>query len=130
MMAAEARATHGEIRLNEPMSKHTSWRVGGKADLFFIPDSVEHLQAYLRDLDADDRQAFRIHGVNRDFVDEVADMGFQDDDSGDLIAFRIHRINGAFVERMADMGGTLEIESAPGKGCKATLVVPLRDDTG
>ena len=28
-------------------------------------------------------------------------------------------------ERMADMGGALEIESEPGKGCKATLLVPL-----
>ena len=43
----------GELRRDEPMSRHTSWRVGGKADLFFIPDSVEHLQAYLRDLDAE-----------------------------------------------------------------------------
>jgi signal transduction histidine kinase len=28
-------------------------------------------------------------------------------------------------ERMADLGGALEIESEPGTGCKATLVVPL-----
>jgi PAS domain S-box-containing protein len=29
------------------------------------------------------------------------------------------------AERMADLGGSLEIESAPGQGCKATLVAPL-----
>ena len=28
-------------------------------------------------------------------------------------------------ERMADLAGALEIESEPGKGCKATLVAPL-----
>ena len=28
-------------------------------------------------------------------------------------------------ERMADMGGSIEIESKPGEGCKATLTVPL-----
>lgn len=47
MMAAEARATHGEIRLNEPMSKHTSWRVGGPAETFFIPASLDDLAEFL-----------------------------------------------------------------------------------
>jgi UDP-N-acetylmuramate dehydrogenase len=42
----------GELRCDEPMSRHTSWRAGGKADLFFIPASVGDLQAFLRDLDA------------------------------------------------------------------------------
>jgi UDP-N-acetylmuramate dehydrogenase len=46
-MAAEARATHGEIRLNEPMSKHTSWRVGGPAETFFIPASLDDLAEFL-----------------------------------------------------------------------------------
>jgi UDP-N-acetylmuramate dehydrogenase len=50
MMTAEARATHGEIRLSEPMSKHTSWRVGGPAETFFIPDSLEDLSEFLRKL--------------------------------------------------------------------------------
>ena len=50
MMAAEARATHGEIRLNEPMSKHTSWRVGGPAETFFIPASIDDLAEFLRKL--------------------------------------------------------------------------------
>ena len=36
---------------NEPMSKHTSWRLGGPADLYFRPDSVEALCDFLRDLD-------------------------------------------------------------------------------
>ena len=50
MMAAEAQASHGEIRLNEPMSKHTSWRVGGPAETFFIPDSIEDLSEFLAKL--------------------------------------------------------------------------------
>jgi signal transduction histidine kinase len=28
-------------------------------------------------------------------------------------------------ERMADLGGSLQIVSAPGKGCRATLIAPL-----
>jgi UDP-N-acetylmuramate dehydrogenase len=34
----------------EPMSRHTSWRVGGPADIFFKPASIDELQSFLRDL--------------------------------------------------------------------------------
>ena len=52
MMAAEQASVRGEIRLNEPMSKHTSWRVGGPAESFFIPSSLEDLSEFLRGLHA------------------------------------------------------------------------------
>jgi UDP-N-acetylmuramate dehydrogenase len=35
---------------DEPMSKHTSWRLGGPADLYFRPDSVDALCEFLREL--------------------------------------------------------------------------------
>ena len=35
---------------NEPMSRHTSWHVGGPADLWFSPKDVEDLSAFLRAL--------------------------------------------------------------------------------
>jgi len=41
----------GELRHDEPMSRHTSWRVGGPADLFFRPASVDDLAAFLAGLD-------------------------------------------------------------------------------
>jgi UDP-N-acetylmuramate dehydrogenase len=41
------------IRRNEPMSKHTSWRVGGPADLFFTPHDRADLAAFLRELPPD-----------------------------------------------------------------------------
>ncbi len=53
MAAPEKMRALGELRRDEPMSRHTSWRAGGKADLFFIPASIEDLQAFLRDLDAE-----------------------------------------------------------------------------
>ena len=54
MMAAAANnAVVGELRENEPMSRHTSWRAGGPADLFFVPASVEDLSRFLADLDPD-----------------------------------------------------------------------------
>jgi len=53
MMAALDIDVQGEIRHNEPMSRHTSWRAGGAADTFFVPASVADLAAYLRQLDVD-----------------------------------------------------------------------------
>lgn len=35
------------------MSKHTSWRVGGPAEIFFKPASLDDLSRFLRELDAD-----------------------------------------------------------------------------
>jgi UDP-N-acetylmuramate dehydrogenase len=40
----------GELRHNEPMSKHTSWRVGGPADQFYVPADRDDLISFLRDL--------------------------------------------------------------------------------
>lgn len=45
-----ARSERGEVRLNEPMSRHTSWRVGGPAESFFVPSSIEDLQQFLAEL--------------------------------------------------------------------------------
>lgn len=52
MMAALSNTpVAGELRENEPMSRHTSWRVGGAADCWFKPASIDDLAAYLRELD-------------------------------------------------------------------------------
>ena len=37
----------GEVILNEPMSKHTSWRVGGPADRFYTPADEQDLANYI-----------------------------------------------------------------------------------
>jgi UDP-N-acetylmuramate dehydrogenase len=37
----------------EPMARHTSWRVGGAADLFFEPESVDELAKFLNSLPAE-----------------------------------------------------------------------------
>ncbi|HEX6993174.1 MAG TPA: UDP-N-acetylmuramate dehydrogenase [Gammaproteobacteria bacterium] len=36
-----------DVRRNEPMRRHTSWRVGGPADLFFEPTSEDDLARFL-----------------------------------------------------------------------------------
>ena len=38
----------GKLRQNEPMSAHTSWRVGGPAEWFYEPADVEDLRQFIR----------------------------------------------------------------------------------
>ncbi|GFR37472.1 UDP-N-acetylenolpyruvoylglucosamine reductase [Insulibacter thermoxylanivorax] len=33
----------GEVRIDEPMSRHTTWRIGGPADCLYIPETKEQL---------------------------------------------------------------------------------------
>ncbi len=53
MVAADKRRLRGKLLLNEPMSKHTSWRVGGPADTYYVPADIEDLQVFLRSLPPD-----------------------------------------------------------------------------
>jgi len=43
----------GRISHDEPMSRHTSWRVGGPAETFFQPADVQDLADFLPGLEAD-----------------------------------------------------------------------------
>ena len=52
MNAAKMNQFRGQIRHNEPMSKHTSWRVGGSADGYFMPADLADLQDFLATLEA------------------------------------------------------------------------------
>lgn len=51
MMPAKS-STHlrGQLLVNEPMSRHTSWRVGGPADRLYVPADLEDLAAFLASL--------------------------------------------------------------------------------
>jgi len=40
----------GGLRENESMARHTSWRVGGPADLYFVPEDVADLALFLQQL--------------------------------------------------------------------------------
>jgi len=52
MMAAERNlSVSGELLSDEPMSRHTSWRVGGPAEYFFKPADEDDLALFLRELD-------------------------------------------------------------------------------
>ena len=53
MMAARDDTLRGELRHSEPMSRHTSLRAGGPAEMFYRPADVDDLAAFLAGLDAD-----------------------------------------------------------------------------
>ncbi|NOZ54640.1 MAG: UDP-N-acetylmuramate dehydrogenase [Gammaproteobacteria bacterium] len=50
MVAQRQVPLRGTLRYHEPMSKHTSWRVGGVADSYYRPADVEDLANYLSQL--------------------------------------------------------------------------------
>lgn len=56
MMAARQPTTwQGELRHDEPMTKHTSWRVGGTADNYYRPVDLEDLRLFLAELTDDEK---------------------------------------------------------------------------
>ena len=44
------KALRGQLRRDEPMSRHVSWRAGGRADRFYIPADLDDLSLFLRQL--------------------------------------------------------------------------------
>jgi UDP-N-acetylmuramate dehydrogenase len=40
----------GQLLVNEPMARHTSWRVGGPADRFYVPADLDDLAAFMKSL--------------------------------------------------------------------------------
>lgn len=63
----------GELRAEEPMSKHTSWRAGGKADRFYIPADLEDLSVFIRQLP--NTETIYIVGLGSNLL--VRDAGFR-----------------------------------------------------
>jgi UDP-N-acetylmuramate dehydrogenase len=51
MMPAKSNANlRGKLLVNEPMSRHTSWRVGGPADRVYLPADLDDLTTFLKSL--------------------------------------------------------------------------------
>ncbi|RIX59333.1 UDP-N-acetylmuramate dehydrogenase [Paenibacillus nanensis] len=48
LIAELEQAKLGEILLNEPLSKHTTWKIGGPADLLILPSGKEELIAIVK----------------------------------------------------------------------------------
>lgn len=52
-LAERLPVVRGDLRRDEPMARHTSWRVGGPADVWFKPADVEDLGEFLAGLPVD-----------------------------------------------------------------------------
>ena len=59
-----APAIRGQLKRDEPMSRHVSWRAGGRAKQFFKPADVPDLQAFLLTLSRDEPILFVGLGSN------------------------------------------------------------------
>lgn len=53
-MAQDNMTFKGTLLEHEPMSRHTSWRVGGAADRFYRPTDINDLSSYLKSLPANE----------------------------------------------------------------------------
>lgn len=54
MVAIDGGQLQGELRYQEPLSRHTTWRVGGPARRFYRPADRDDLVLFLRGLPADE----------------------------------------------------------------------------
>jgi UDP-N-acetylmuramate dehydrogenase len=65
-MAAEIKfqGLRGELKANEPMSRHVSWRAGGPARRYFAPADLEDLSAFLAQLPEEEPVLFVGLGSN------------------------------------------------------------------
>ncbi len=53
-MSINQTALRGEMKIDEPLSRHTSWRVGGPAARYFQPADIDDLVLFLSRLAADE----------------------------------------------------------------------------
>ncbi|MEM8815897.1 MAG: UDP-N-acetylmuramate dehydrogenase [Pseudomonadota bacterium] len=63
----------GDLRRDESMSRHTSWRAGGPAEWFYVPADIDDLRHFMTELD-DDTPVFW-HGVGSNLL--VRDAGIR-----------------------------------------------------
>lgn len=64
MTASSLQSNRGTLLYKEPMSKHTSWRVGGVADQFYTPADIEDLAGFISALPAQELIVFIGLGSN------------------------------------------------------------------
>ena len=62
------------VLTNEPMSRHTTFRIGGPADLFLLPNTVEEIKK-IREICTQEQESYFILGNGSNLL--VSDSGFR-----------------------------------------------------
>jgi len=97
----ELTSIKGEIRKNEPMSRHTSYAIGGPADLFAVPADREDLATLLREIKEKELKHFVLGGGTNLLV---RDGGFRG------IVISLQRMQAIKIEReYRSIGGAFTI---------------------
>lgn len=104
----------GEVLRNEPLSKHTSFGIGGPADLLVYPADTADVVALLREIRAQELP-FIVLGGGTNLL--VRDGGFRG------IAISLRRLNLIKVEReYRSLGGTYAVVSAEAGAVLARVI--------
>jgi UDP-N-acetylmuramate dehydrogenase len=110
---ARLRARIPTVRANEPLSRHTSFRIGGPAALYIECDSVEQLSSAVDILSAED-VAWTVLGKGSNVL--VSDAGYD----GAVIVlgseFKRHTVDGEHMRAGAAVGLAALVQDAFGQG--------------
>lgn len=88
----------GQLRINEPMEKHVSWRAGGTARYFYVPHDREDLSRFLSLLPG--KIALYMIGLGSNLL--VRDGGF----NGVIVGLHA-RLNDLFISYVDDIEGSI-----------------------
>lgn len=106
-------ALKGEVRAREPLAKHTTYRIGGPADLFVTCDTVADLAEAVRICEGDG-VAWTVIGKGSDLL--VADSGYR----GAVVTlgeeFKTHRVHGRDIEAGAACALAYVVRDAYSRG--------------
>ncbi len=104
----------GEVRLNEPMSNHTSFKIGGPADALVVPADREDLAALMAEIRSKNLR-FVILGGGTNLL--VRDGGFRG------VAVSLKKLDGIGITReYRSVGGVYSVISAEAGAVLARLV--------
>lgn len=106
-------ALKGEVRAREPLAKHTTYRIGGPADLFVTCDTVADLAEAVR-ICEEDGVAWTVIGKGSNLL--AADSGYR----GVIVTlgeeFKAHRVHGCDIETGAACALAYVVRDAYSRG--------------
>lgn len=110
----EIKNVKGEVLRNEPLSRHTSFGIGGPADLLVYPADKDDLAALLREIGAQKLNSVVLGGGTNILV---RDGGFRG------VAISLRRLNAIRVERKyRSLGGTYAVVYAEAGAALAKVI--------